>query len=233
MIGHNWSWYGRSQGLDETCDSAVGEPAQRSHGFLPALGVSEMAALLFSTGLIALAEIGDKTQLLSLFLAARYRRPIPILVGILIATLVNHGLASALGSQAPILFTPFQLRWMVGGLFVLMGIWVLIPDRFDEAAAPSTSYGVLGTTVVLFFLAEMGDKTQIATLGLAAQQGQWLAVTCGTTLGMLLANAPIVLMGGQLAERLPLKTMRMLAALSFLLLGLGILMGIAFFSRQA
>ncbi|MGA9469150.1 MAG: TMEM165/GDT1 family protein [Candidatus Macondimonas sp.] len=190
-----------------------------------------MTTFLLAAGLIALAEIGDKTQLLSLFLAARYRRPVPILIGILIATLVNHGLASVLGSQVGALFTPDQLRWGVGGLFVLMGAWVLIPDRLDEDPETSPRFGVLGTTLVLFFLAEMGDKTQIATVGLAAQQGQWFAVTCGTTLGMLLANAPVVLLGDRLARRLPLKTIRTMAALSFILLGLGVLMGAAAFSR--
>ena len=142
-----------------------------------------------STGLVALAEIGDKTQLLSLLLAARYRRPVPIILGILVATAVNHALAGALGAWITGMMSEHAMRWLLGGSFIAMAAWMLIPDRIDVRSA-DVRFGVLGTTIVAFFLAEMGDKTQIATIALAAKYGAYVAVVVGTTLGMMIANVP-------------------------------------------
>jgi putative Ca2+/H+ antiporter (TMEM165/GDT1 family) len=154
-------------------------------------------AFLISTGVVALAEIGDKTQLLAFILAARFRRPWPIVLGILLATLFNHGLAGALGSWITAQLSPQSLRWLLGGAFLAMAAWVLIPDRFDEGEVASSRFGVFGTTLLTFFMAEMGDKTQIATVALAAQYQSLIAVVLGTTLGMMLANVPAVLLGEQ------------------------------------
>ena len=153
-----------------------------------------MEAFLISAGIVALAEMGDKTQLLSLVLAARFRKPWPIVLGIFVATLANHALAGAVGSWVTRMLGPDVLRWVLGASFIAMAIWMLIPDKLDEDDQPSTTskLGVFGTTLVAFFLAEMGDKTQIATVALAAQYQQWAAVVAGTTLGMMLANAPAV-----------------------------------------
>ena len=181
-----------------------------------------MEALLISTGIVALAEIGDKTQLLSLFLAARFKRPLPIILGIFVATLVNHALAGAVGAWLSARLGPDVMRWILGISFIAMAVWMLIPDKLDEdetkRAAPR--FGIFGATLIAFFLAEMGDKTQIATVMLAAQYPDFVMVVLGTTLGMLLANVPVVLAGNFAAERLPLKLIHRLAALAFLLLGL-------------
>ena len=151
-----------------------------------------MEAFLVSTGIVALAEMGDKTQLLALVLAARYRKPWPIVLGILVATLVNHGLAGAAGAWITTLLGPDTLRWLLGASFLGMAAWMLIPDKLDEGGGDiAPRLGVFGTTVIAFFLAEMGDKTQIATVMLAARYHAWLAVVGGTTLGMMLANAPM------------------------------------------
>ncbi|MDB5913957.1 MAG: hypothetical protein JWP22_2632, partial [Ramlibacter sp.] len=155
-----------------------------------------MEAFLVSTGIVALAEMGDKTQLLALVLAARFRKPWPIVLGIFIATLVNHGLAGAIGSWVTAALGPEHLRWLLGGSFIAMAVWMLIPDKLDEDEANTKpKYGVFVTTVIAFFLAEMGDKTQIATIMLAARFDAWAAVVAGTTLGMMLANAPVVWFG--------------------------------------
>ena len=149
-----------------------------------------MEAFLVSTGIVALAEMGDKTQLLSLVLAARFRKPWPIVLGIFVATVVNHALAGAVGSWVTNALGPDVLRWVLGGSFIAMALWMLIPDKLDEedtAAAPR--FGVFGATLIAFFLAEMGDKTQVATVMLAAQYHAWFAVVTGTTLGVMLANA--------------------------------------------
>jgi putative Ca2+/H+ antiporter (TMEM165/GDT1 family) len=180
-----------------------------------------MEALLVSIGLVALAEIGDKTQLLSLVLAARFRRPWPIVLGIFVATLFNHTLAGALGAWLTHALGPVLMMRVVGASFIAMAIWVLIPDKLDDEAVKGRGRGgVLGTTIVMFFLAEMGDKTQVATVALAARYPGMLAfVVAGTTLGMLLANVPVVFFGDAIARRVPLAYVRRATALFFLALG--------------
>jgi putative Ca2+/H+ antiporter (TMEM165/GDT1 family) len=181
-----------------------------------------MEAFLVSTGLVALAEMGDKTQLLSLVLAARFRRPWPIVWGILVATLVNHALAGALGAMVTQWLGPQLLRWILGGSFIAMAVWMIIPDKLDEGDAKSQGprFGVFGTTLIAFFIAEMGDKTQVATVMLAAQYGQWLAVVAGTTLGMMLANVPVVWFGERITRKVPIRLVHGISAAVFLVLGL-------------
>jgi Ca2+/H+ antiporter, TMEM165/GDT1 family len=186
-----------------------------------------MEAFLVSTGVVALAEIGDKTQLLALLLAVRYRRPWPLLLGILLATLLNHALAGWLGQWVSQLLSPAALRWLLGGSFLAIAAWMLVPDRLteDETTRPVRGWGVLGVSFVAFFVAEMGDKTQIATVALSAQYATvhgvsfWLVVL-GTTLGMMIANAPVVFLGGRAVRRLPVALMQRLAAAVFAILGL-------------
>lgn len=156
--------------------------------------------------------MGDKTQLLSLLLAARYRRPVPIVLGILVATLANHALAGALGNWIRELLTDRALRWLVGGGFLAMAVWILIPDKPGERSPTYGSLGVFATTTIAFFLAEMGDKTQVATVALGARYAALTAVVLGTTLGMLLANIPVVIAGDRLSGRLPLQLLRRVAA---------------------
>ena len=184
-----------------------------------------MDAFLISTGVVALAEIGDKTQLLSFILAAKFRRPWPICLGILVATLLNHGMAGALGAWITTLLGPQMLRWGLGISFLAMAAWILVPDRFDESEAKFARLGVFGTTVVAFFLAEMGDKTQIATVALAAQYHAFVAVVLGTTLGMMLANVPAVVLGDRIAHRMPVRLVHSIAAAVFALLGVATLAG--------
>ncbi len=164
-----------------------------------------MHAFLVSTGLVALAEIGDKTQLLALMLAAHFRRPWPIIAGILIATLANHAGAGLAGTLLGNLLTGAWLRWIVGLSFLAMAIWALFPDKQDPEDGALARRGAFVTTVIVFFLAEIGDKTQIATIALAARFEQLYAVVLGTTLGMMLANVPAVILGDRLAGKLPLK----------------------------
>ena len=179
-----------------------------------------MEAFLVSTGIVALAEIGDKTQLLSLFLAARFRKPWPIVWGILVATLANHGLAGALGSWVTTQLGPEALRWVLGGSFLAMAVWILVPDKLDEGDTDaSPRFGIFATTVVAFFIAEMGDKTQVATVMLAAQFNSWFWVVAGTTLGMMLANAPVVWLGDALTRRVSLKWVHRISAVVFAVLG--------------
>ncbi len=187
-----------------------------------------MEAFLISAGIVALAEMGDKTQLLSLVLAARFRKPWPIVLGIFVATLANHALAGAVGSWVTRMLGPDVLRWVLGASFIAMAIWMLIPDKLDEDDQPSTTskLGVFGTTLVAFFLAEMGDKTQIATVALAAQYQQWAAVVAGTTLGMMLANAPVVWFGDRLVKRVPIRVVHVISALIFVVLGVVALLGV-------
>jgi len=154
-----------------------------------------MEAFLVSTGIVALAEIGDKTQLLAFFLAAQFRRPIPIVLGIFTATVVNHAFAGAVGAMITGLLGPDVLRWVLGISFIAMAGWMLIPDQLDDDERPAAKYGVFVTTVIAFFLAEMGDKTQITTVALAARFDSLFAVVCGTTFGMMLANVPAVYLG--------------------------------------
>ena len=184
-----------------------------------------MEAFLISTGVVALAEIGDKTQLLAFILAAKFRKPLPIIVGILIATLLNHGFAGALGAWITSVVSPEVLRWAIGVSFVAMGVWTLIPDTFDESDAKLARFGVFGTTLVAFFLAEMGDKTQVATVALAAQFHALLAVVSGTTLGMMIANVPAVLLGDRIAHRMPVRLVHLIAAAIFVSLGVATLAG--------
>lgn len=184
-----------------------------------------MEALFVSTGVVALAEIGDKTQLLAFILAARYKRPWPIILAILLATLVNHGLAGAIGAWVPALLDPDVLRWVLGLSFLAMAIWILIPDKIDDAEAARTRFGVFGTTLVTFFLAEMGDKTQIATVALAAKYQEFWWVVLGTTLGMMLANVPAVVFGERIARRMPTQLVHRIAACIFAVLGVLALLG--------
>ena len=181
-----------------------------------------MEAFLVSTGIVALGEMGDKTQLLAVLLAARFRRPLPIIGGILVATLANHALAGALGQWVADALGPTWLRWIIGISFIAMAGWMLIPDRLDddEATKQALRLGVFGTTVVAFFFAEMGDKTQIATVALAARYDAFLAVVAGSTLGMMLANVPAVYFGEAVARRVSMRWVHGVSALIFLVLGL-------------
>lgn len=188
-------------------------------------GNPAMEAFLVATGIVALAEIGDKTQLLAFILAARFRRPLPIVCGILVATLANHAAAGALGTWLMRLMAPEALRWILGLSFIGMAVWILIPDKFDEEDAKLARRGVFATTLIAFFLAEMGDKTQIATVALAAQYQTLLAVVAGTTLGMMIANVPAVLLGERIAQRMPVRLVHGVAAVIFAILGAGILLG--------
>jgi Ca2+/H+ antiporter, TMEM165/GDT1 family len=193
---------------------------------VPGLGKTKMESLLVSTGVVALAEIGDKTQLLAFILAARFKRPVPIIAGILIATIINHGLAGALGAWITASVSPEILRWVLGASFIGMAIWTLIPDKIeDEEASVAKRFGVFGATLVTFFLAEMGDKTQIATIAMAAHYGTPLLVVIGTTLGMLIADVPAVFIGDKLATRIPMKLVHSIAAAIFALLGVATLLG--------
>jgi putative Ca2+/H+ antiporter (TMEM165/GDT1 family) len=187
-----------------------------------------LEAFLVSTGIVALAEIGDKTQLLAFILAAKFRKPVPIILGILAATLVNHGFAGALGQWITSLMGPAVLRWVLGISFIGMAAWTLIPDEFDEKDAHDAKFarfGVFGTTLVTFFMAEMGDKTQIATVALAAQYHSFFFVVAGTTLGMMIADVPAVLLGDRIAHRMPVKIVHRIAAAIFAILGIATLAG--------
>jgi len=184
-----------------------------------------LEAFLVSTGLVTLAEIGDKTQLLAFFLAARFRRAGPVILGIFIATVANHAFAAALGTWLTQWLGPETLRWLLGLSFLAMAIWVLIPDKLDEREISAPRLGVLGETIVAFFLAEMGDKTQVATVALAAQYDAFVAVVMGTTLGMMIANVPAVYAGDRIAHRLPVRLIHMIASALFALLGVFILLG--------
>jgi putative Ca2+/H+ antiporter (TMEM165/GDT1 family) len=186
-----------------------------------------MEAFLASIGIVALAEMGDKTQLLAFLLAARFRKPWPIIAGILAATLVNHGLAGALGAWLTSVVSPGILRWVLGLSFLTVAVWTLIPDRMEQDAAAATRLGVFGATLVAFFLAEMGDKTQIATVMMAAHYAAPVIVVIGTTLGMLVADVPAVFIGDKLSARLPLKPIRLVAAALFALLGAATLLGMS------
>ena len=184
-----------------------------------------MDAFLVSTGIVALAEIGDKTQLLAFLLAARFRRPLPIVTGIFVATIANHAFAAAVGALVSRLLGPDVMRWVLGIAFLGMAAWIMVPDEMDEDEAPLARFGVFLTTVLAFFVAEMGDKTQVATVALAARYTSAVAVVAGTTLGMMLANVPAVYFGDRIAGRVPLKLVHGLAALIFAVLGIATLFG--------
>lgn len=179
-----------------------------------------MEAFVISTGVVALGEMGDKTQLLAIMLAAAFRKPVPIIAGIFVATLLNHAAAGALGGWVAQLLGPEALRWVIGASFLAMAGWMLMPDRIDaESAAKGHRWGVFGTTVVAFFLAEMGDKTQIATVALAARYTEVVAVVLGTTLGMMLANVPAVFLGERIARQVSMRLVHGAAAFIFAVLG--------------
>lgn len=185
-----------------------------------------MESILVSTGVVALAEIGDKTQLIAFILAARFKKPVPIILGILVATLVNHGLAGALGAWITTTVSPGIMRWALGLSFIAMAVWTLIPDEIeDEETQVVQRFGVFGATLITFFLAEMGDKTQIATIAMAAHYASPILVVTGTTLGMLIADVPAVFVGDKLAARIPMKLVHSVAAAIFALLGAATLLG--------
>ena len=185
-----------------------------------------MEAFWVSTGVVALAEIGDKTQLLAFILAARFKKPAPIIAGIVLATLANHGLAGALGAWITAVVSPEVLRWVLGASFIGMAVWTLIPDEIeDEETQVAQRFGVFGATLITFFLAEMGDKTQIATVAMAAHYATPVIVVLGTTLGMLIADVPAVFVGNKLADKIPMKLVHAIAAGVFAVLGVATLLG--------
>lgn len=184
-----------------------------------------MEPFFASVGVIALAELGDKTQLLAFLLAARFKKPLPVVAGTLLATLVNHGLAGAVGVWITSVVSPGTLRWVLGLSFLAMALWALVPDKPEEPGQIARGAGVFTASLVSFFLAEMGDKTQIATVALAAHYDAALVVVLGTTLGMLIADVPAVFVGDRLASRIPLRFVRVAAAVIFLSLGLATVSG--------
>ena len=184
-----------------------------------------LESLLVSTGVVALAEIGDKTQLLAFILAARFKKPLPIIAGIFCATIVNHGMAGALGAWITASISPDILRWLLTASFIGMAIWTLIPDKIeDEETQIAMKLGVFGATLITFFLAEMGDKTQIATVALAAHYVNPIMVVIGTTLGMLIADVPAVFVGDRFAAKIPMKLVHSIAAAIFAILGIATLL---------
>jgi len=180
-----------------------------------------LTPFLTSTAVVALAEIGDKTQLLAMLLATRFKKPVPIILGILAATLVNHGLSALIGEKAASLLDGTWFRYLVAASFIVMGAWTLIPDKLDENEEPKAPrFGAFLTTLVAFFFVEMGDKTQVATIALGARFHDVLWVAAGTTLGMMIANVPAVFFGNALQKRVPFGAVRVVAAVLFLGLGL-------------
>lgn len=179
-----------------------------------------MEAFLVSTGVVALGEMGDKTQLLAVLLAVRFQRPVPIVLGIFVATLANHAVAGLAGWWIASVLGPEVLRWLIGLSFIGMAAWMMVPDKLVDDAGKARRFGVFGTTVFAFFLAEMGDKTQIATVALAARYDNLYAVIAGTTLGMMLANVPAVFLGAKVAAIVPMKLVHGIAAAIFGTLGL-------------
>jgi Ca2+/H+ antiporter, TMEM165/GDT1 family len=178
-----------------------------------------MEALFTSTAVVALAEIGDKTQLLAIVLATRFKKPWPIIAGIFAATLANHFLAALVGAQTASFLDGTWFRYVIAVSFIVMGIWTLIPDEFDEDAQKPARFGAFLTTLVAFFLVEMGDKTQLATIALGARFHDTVLVAAGTTLGMMLANVPAVFLGNELIKRVPLRLVRTAAAILFIAIG--------------
>lgn len=194
------------------------------HRFAEPALETPLEAFFVSTGVVALGEMGDKTQLLALLLAARWRRPWPIMAGILVATLANHALAALLGTWITRTLDPHWMRWLLGGSFIAVALWMLVPDKAEEVqAGGSGRWGVFGITLLAFFLAEMGDKTQVATVMLAARYDQLLWVTAGTTLGMMIANVPAVWLGDRVVRWVPIAWVHRLAAVVFAGLGVALL----------
>lgn len=193
---------------------------------------NDMQEFLISTSIVALAEMGDKTQLLALLLSARFRKPIPILIAILLATLINHGISAVLGQWITTVLSPEILVWVLAAGFIGMAFWMLIPDKLDDETDSINrwqKFGVFGATFILFFLAEIGDKTQIATVALAARYDSIFWVMLGTTIGMMIANAPAVFIGNKLAERLPISLIHKIGAAIFLIVGISTLIQYYFF----
>ena len=184
-----------------------------------------MEAFLISTGLVGLAELGDKTQLLAFLLAAKFRKPLPIVLAIFVATVANHAFAAAVGAWITSMLGPDVLRWVLGVSFLAMAAWTLIPDKLDEDETKLAKYGVFLTTLIAFFMAEMGDKTQVATVALAARYHDIVSVVLGTTFGMMLANVPAVYLGDKIANRVSLRLVHGIAALVFAVLGVATLLG--------
>ncbi|TNC76060.1 TMEM165/GDT1 family protein [Janthinobacterium lividum] len=184
-----------------------------------------MEAFLISTGIVGLAEIGDKTQLLAFLLAAKFRKPLPIVLAIFVATIANHAFAAAVGAWITSMLGPDVLRWVLGVSFLAMAAWTLIPDKLDDDETKLAKYGVFLTTLIAFFMAEMGDKTQVATVALAARYHDIYSVVLGTTFGMMLANVPAVYLGDRIANRVPLQLVHGIAALVFAMLGVATLLG--------
>lgn len=184
-----------------------------------------MEAFLISTGIVGLAEIGDKTQLLAFLLAAKFRKPLPIVLAIFVATIANHAFAAAVGAWITSMLGPDVLRWVLGVSFLAMAAWTLIPDKLDEDETRLAKYGVFLTTLIAFFMAEMGDKTQVATVALAARYHDIYSVVLGTTFGMMLANVPAVYLGEKIANRVSLRLVHGIAALVFAVLGVATLLG--------
>jgi putative Ca2+/H+ antiporter (TMEM165/GDT1 family) len=185
-----------------------------------------MEALFVSTGVVALAEIGDKTQLLAFLLATRFKKPLPIIAGILVATLLNHSMAGALGAWITATLSPETLRWILGLTFIAMAVWTMIPDKIEEEEMQvAKRLGVFGATLITFFLAEMGDKTQIATIAMSAHFSSVVLVVIGTTLGMMIADVPAVFIGDRLSARIPMKLVHGIAAAMFAAMGIATLLG--------
>ena len=178
-----------------------------------------MEAFLISTGIVGLAEIGDKTQLLAFLLAAKFRKPLPIVLAIFVATIANHAFAAAVGAWITSMLGPDVLRWVLGVSFLAMAAWTLIPDKLDEDETKLAKYGVFLTTLIAFFMAEMGDKTQVATVALAARYHDIVSVVLGTTFGMMLANVPAVYLGDKIAKKVSMKLVHGIAAAIFAVLG--------------
>jgi putative Ca2+/H+ antiporter (TMEM165/GDT1 family) len=208
---------GKTEGRRRAPGRATWRLLSRPPAPRPAPEFQMFDALLVSTGTVALAEIGDKTQLLALLLAARFRKPWPIIAGILVATVLNHALAAWIGRLAAGWLTPQALRWIVAASFIGIALWTLKPDKLDDESLPAR--GAFIATTIAFFIAEIGDKTQVATVLLAAKYSSLWQVVAGTTAGMLLANVPVVALGSRFAAKLPLKAARIAAACVFLLLG--------------
>ncbi|HWR95422.1 MAG TPA: TMEM165/GDT1 family protein [Arenimonas sp.] len=186
-----------------------------------------MESLFVSTGVVALAEIGDKTQLLAFLLATRFKKPLPIIAGILVATILNHSLAGALGAWITATLSPEVLRWILGLSFIGMAVWTLIPDKIEEEEMQvARKFGVFGATLITFFLAEMGDKTQIATVAMAAHYPSPVLVVIGTTLGMMIADVPAVFIGDRFAAKIPMKLVHGIAAALFAAMGVATLLGV-------